>query len=194
MGEMLRVFIAVELPPPVVQNLETLTRELKQDGLKLRWVKSNNIHMTLKFLGEVPQKDIAAIEAAMSRVSGVAVPSSLHFTLQGMGVFPNIRRPRVLWVGIGGDLMALDRLFKSVDAHLADEGFAEEQRAFKPHLTLARIPDRGKSWGSPHQLLQVIEDRGKFVSDPFECRQLTLFKSDLRPTGAQYTVLSKVDL
>ena len=194
MGEMLRVFIAFELPSPIVQNLETLTRELKQDGLKLRWVKPNNIHLTLKFLGEVPQQDIAAIEAAMSRVSGVAAPSALRFALQGMGVFPNMRRPRVLWVGIGGDLEALDRLFKAVDAHLADAGFAAEQRAFKPHLTLARIPDREKSWGSPHQLLQAIENRGKFVSDPFECRQLTLFKSDLRPTGAQYTVLSKVNL
>lgn len=186
MGETIRAFIAFGLPAHIIQTIEALQQELKRDGLKLRWVRPKNIHLTLKFLGELPKDRIASVANAMTRAMQEQAPATL--TLQGLGVFPNLRRPRVLWIGLGGEVDRVGDIQGALEENLSAEGFERDHRPFRAHLTLARMPDRFDA----RRLPLALEAAGDYDSQPFVCRELVLFKSDLRPRGAVYTSMAKV--
>jgi 2'-5' RNA ligase len=188
MAATLRAFVAIQLTDDVIAHAKALQDALKQHGLKLKWVKPQNLHLTLKFLGDIPQTDAAAIGAALKTAVGDEGPLAL--TLQGMGVFPGIRQPRVLWAGFGGAVDRLKRLQSRIEDQLEPMGYRREKRGFNAHLTLARI----KGAIAPDRLLRAIEAVGCFQPQPFEVRSVMLYKSDLRPTGAVYTVLEEVPL
>ena len=116
--------------------------------------------------------------------------SALHLTASGMGVFPNARRPRIIWVGLGGQLDQLKSLQQTLDAHLADEGFPAETRPFKGHLTLGRV--KGKI--SADRLQAALAKLNAFESEIFEANRIILFKSELHPAGAVYTKVARVNL
>jgi 2'-5' RNA ligase len=186
MANTIRAFVALKLPADIIEHAAGLQAALKAKGLRLRWVKPQNIHLTLKFLGDIPAADAAMVGPAMQRASQGTPPLALF--VQGMGVFPGIKRPRVLWIGLGGEVEALRQLNSRIEDELAGLGFARENRGFKAHLTLARF----KEGVASRDLLQAFEALGNYTPEPFAAKHLVLYKSDLRPQGALYTPLAEV--
>ena len=188
MADTIRAFVALRLPADIIDHASGLQSALKARGLRLRWVKPQNLHLTLKFLGDIPVTAVADLGLALRRASQGAEPLAL--TLQGMGVFPGIRRARVLWVGLGGQIEALQSIYQKIEDEFADLGLVREKRGFKAHLTLARIKDPV----APQDLLTAMEAIGDYEPRLFRARQLVLFMSDLRPQGAVYTPMVEIDL
>ena len=181
----MRAFIAIVLPASVEQGIEVLEQKLRAWPIKARWVRPANVHLTLKFLGDIEAGQVDTVAAAMA-AAGEGFPR-IALCMQGLGVFPGIRNPRVLWTGVGGRTDLLGQLHARLDKALADAGFAAETRPFKAHLTLGRFKGRAAS----ADLLQAIQQTGAFDAVPFEAADLTLFKSDLRPQGAVYTAMKR---
>jgi 2'-5' RNA ligase len=188
MADTIRAFVALCLPADIIDHVSGLQSVLKARGLRLRWVKPQNLHLTLKFMGETPVAAVADVGHALRRASRDTAPLAL--SVQGMGVFPGIRRARVLWVGLGGQVEALQSLYSRIEDELANLGLAREKRGFKAHLTLARM----KGPVAPEALLAAMEETGNYEPRPFLARRLTLYKSDLRPQGAVYSPMVEIDL
>jgi len=190
--EQIRSFIAIELPEEAKRGLAKLRRALEKDEHKfVKWVDPGGIHLTLKFLGNIPSKRIAEITEAMEKATQGTPP--FHLEISGLGVFPSLKQVRVFWVGIGGELDKLSRLQQSIDSALAALGFAKEERPFVPHLTLARIregtsPPERRSFG---ELVDSTTFEDKY---PVEVEAIRLMRSQLTPAGAIYTCLSVVEL
>jgi len=191
--QQIRTFVAVELDSAIKSALRQVQSQLK--GSKVshigRWVSPDSIHLTLKFLGYVPVSQVEEIKQALARASQCCGPFSI--SLSGSGCFPNARRPRVLWVGVGGDLERLTRLQHAVDEELSRLGFKSEERSFEPHLTLARIRDNAGP--------QEREEMGRLITGArvdtaasMVVRQISLMRSDLQPSGPVYTCLAEVPL
>ncbi len=189
--DVLRLFVAVELPANVRKRLADVASELRGMGLeRLRWVKPENIHITLKFLGETPAERRPEIEDALrAAADGVA---SHELTLGELGKFGGRRNPRVLWVDVRGDVDALKALQKRVDEEIAPLGFPRDERPFAAHLTLARVPQElAKQVARP--LSEAIE-AVKVSEAAIPVREVVLMSSDLRPDGPVYTRLCGVEL
>lgn len=184
----IRTFIAVELPQSLKADIQELQDTLKQEGLHLRWVRPQNIHLTLKFLGNIDVKKIPGITNTLTQ----AVRSQTAFSLtpQGLGFFPNLKNPKVMWIGVGGDTAELMALQRSIDQALDVLGFAKEKRPFKGHLTIGRTKGRIDS----RKLSNTLKNYGMFASDPFKVERIALIKSELRPQGPIYTPLERVPL
>ncbi len=190
--ERLRAFIAVELPPAGREAIEGVTRDLRaRAGDGVRWVRLEGVHLTLKFLGDIDAGSVPAISQALARCALPAAPFDLY--LEGVGAFPNARRPRVVWVGLGGALEPLMALQQSIEGELEALGYARERRAFTPHLTLGRVRDRI----SPPQGRAFSEALGGVSVQPdikLPVREVSLMQSDLQPSGAVYTRLHAAGL
>ena len=185
--ERIRAFIAVELNAVAREAVERVTLDLRAAaGDGVRWVRPEGIHLTLKFLGDIDAGSVPAISGALDRCAAPSQPFTLM--LEGVGAFPNLRRPRVVWVGLGGALEPLLELQQSVERELEALGYARERRAFTPHLTLGRVRD-----GATQQQLRALSEAVAGVSVERDAhvpvRELALMKSDLRPSGAVYTRL-----
>jgi 2'-5' RNA ligase len=188
MPDTIRTFIAAEIPENITSGIRELQQGLKDYGIDIRWIRSENIHLTLKFLGDVQAADIDNIFEAISRtVDGVA---SISLKAKGIGVFPDIRRPHVLWVGLTGQLEVLMQLQKTLDSNLKDIGFPQEKRPFKGHLTIGRIKTKinTKKFGDALMAFRNFETE-TFIAD-----KIILFKSELKPQGAVYTHLASAPL
>lgn len=191
-SESIRAFIAVELPDEVRKGLAGLRDELKKDEHRfVKWVAPEGIHLTLKFLGNVPSEQIPEISGALKKATGGVPPFRLN--IAGLGTFPGPRQVRVFWVGIGGELDTLSRLQENIDSELAPLGFSREERRFVPHLTLARIrqdasPSQRRSFGE-------LVDTAVFSDEyQIEVTAVSLMRSQLAPTGAVYARLSAAAL
>lgn len=191
-GQSVRAFVAIELPPTVKETLAAVVSELKAAGIGgLRPVRPEGVHLTLKFLGDVPADRIGAIGEAAGRAASLHAPFAL--SLSGVGAFPGGRAPRVLWAGIAGDLERLAALQASVDDCLSELGFARERRAFNPHLTLARLRDSA-SREDRARALRVLESAQPSRSAGFVVDGVALFQSTLSPGGAVYRRLFRAPL
>jgi 2'-5' RNA ligase len=190
--EQIRSFIAIELPEEAKEGLAQLRRELERDKHKfVKWVDPGGIHLTLKFLGNIPAKRVAEITEAMGQAAKGISP--FHLEISGLGTFPNLRQARVFWVGVGGEVDKLSGLQESIDSALATLGFAKEERPFVPHLTLARI----RQGASPLERRSFGELVGSTIFEdkyPVEVEAIRLMRSQLTPAGAIYTCLSVVGL
>ena len=191
MAERIRTFIAIELPPGVQQGLRRVQEQLQRFRPPVRWVAPDKIHVTLNFLGEIPAEEVpAAVEAALRAAAGAA---PFEVEAAGLGVFPSPRRPRVLWVGLGGDLPALKALQAGLTRELAARGFPPEERAFSPHLTLGRV----RQHAAPAEL-RALGDKVADTSVPslgrWRVERIVVIRSDLRPEGPIYTTLRAVPL
>jgi 2'-5' RNA ligase len=184
----LRTFIAVSLPDAVRRALEEIQSQWKSYRFPLRWVRRESIHLTLKFLGEIPSASVASAVRAMQRVGSEQTSFRLH--TEGVGVFPSVRNARVLWAGVGGEPERLLALQVSLEQALAKEGFARDRRRFKGHLTLGRA--KGKL--EPSTLTEALSQWRSFRSEPFEVSEMILYSSQLLPTGAVYRPLERVGL
>ena len=187
MPETFRAFVAIDLPESVRSTLRMVQQELKSGKFRIKWVRPESIHLTLKFLGDIDVARIDAIADAMT----LAVKNSTRLVLapRGLGVFPNARRPRVIWVGLGGQLDLLKNLQQALEAQLAELGLPKESRPFKGHLTLGRV--KGKIAAA--RLQAALADCENFEFDSFEVNQIILFKSQLQSSGAVYTKVKQVN-
>jgi 2'-5' RNA ligase len=190
--EQIRSFIAIELPEEAKEGLAKLKKELERDEHKfVKWVNPRGIHLTLKFLGNIPSRQVAEITKAIEgAVQGI---SPFHLEIGGLGAFPSLRQARVLWVGIGGEVEKLSRLQQNIDSALAALRFAKEERSFAPHLTLARI----RQGASPLERRSFGELVGSTIfEDKYHVtvESISLMRSQLTPAGAIYTCLSLVGL
>jgi len=183
----IRAFIALELPPAAVSLLQEVQQELKRLKIRARWVRPENIHLTLKFLGDINPDDVGKISDAMT--SAAADTSPVTLSVRGIGVFPGIKRPRVIWIGLGGNIQELLALQGRLETGLDTLGFPREKRAFKAHLTLGRI----KQAVNPDVIRQLMGQYAGLDSDEFTCDQVILFKSDLKPSGAEYSKLKQTN-
>ena len=187
-SETFRAFIAIDLPESVKSFLSEAQEALKLYGFRVKWVRPQNIHLTLKFLGDTATADTDKIVAAMALAARNCPVVSL--AAKGVGVFPDVRRPRVIWAGLDGQLEVLANLQQTLDAHLADLGFPGETRAFKSHLTLGRVKGKIAAAG----MKAAIDKLKGLESGSFEINQFILFKSELRPSGAVYTRVQAIAL
>lgn len=183
MPENLRAFIAVPIPESLTLFLRDVQKQFQARQMKIRWVAPKNIHLTLKFLGDITFSQIPTIAARMDATADGT--SALRLAASGVGVFPNRRRARVLWVGLAGDLVRLCRLQATLDGGLVADGLGESSRDFRAHLTLGRMRRRidGKTMDAALTALQDI------ASDSFRVDQLILIQSILKPAGAEYIPL-----
>jgi 2'-5' RNA ligase len=177
----MRLFVALDFPEEVRNALRELMERLRRDSGGARWVRPEGMHVTLKFLGETDEKNLANIRGALAEIHS-ASPVEMHF--RGLGFFPNERRPRVLWCGIEAS-PNLGELAASVEGALEPLGFPRESRAFVPHLTLARFPSPDR-----HQkLVRAAEELKEYDFGATRESQMYLYQSVLHPSGAQYTRL-----
>jgi len=184
----LRLFVACELPPALRDALGHVQEELRTRGAgRLRWVRPEGIHLTLKFLGEVPAAKREAVENALA--AAIVSPFALDVSLGSLGGFGGRQRLRVVWVGLEGDVEGLVRLAVLVEEALGPLGFPRERRPFAPHLTLARVPDDV----GPQEKSRLADLLETFPSPSLPSMTLTavsLMQSFLQPTGARYQCLA----
>ena len=185
---MIRTFIAIKIPESYRQPIGELLNEFKATGAAVRWVKPESIHITLKFLGNI--KEELVDEIAMKISESVGNRSSFELQAKGCGAFPSIKSPRVVWLGIHGQVDFLGELQSDLEKRLVPLGFAPENRPFKAHLTLGRLKgNRGKA-----KLISMLREKRDFMLDPFQVKEVVLYRSDLKPTGAEYTALKVLPL
>ncbi len=194
MAETWRLFIALELPAEVLKKLTEAQNDLKRitPARAVRWVDSKGIHLTLKFLGDVPLGQVEVLKEALAEAS--SGHRRFKLGVEGLGCFPDTRRPRVLWLGVVGDLERLAALQSAVEAKIAPLGYPSEERGFHPHLTLARS-HRNASRDDIAALGRVAEERAK--TGPiagWEVETLSLMRSQLKPDGAIYTQVYEISL
>ena len=178
----MRLFVALDVPAEVRISLGAVIARLEKVGRGARWVRVEGIHLTLKFIGEMPDETVPAIDQALREVR---LPSPVEAQFRGVGFFPNERHPRVCWAGVEGS-PNLGELAAQVDMRLEKFGVERETKAFRPHLTLARFK-------SDDGLTRLLEEIRKIEHAEFGAmlaREFYLFRSELRPGGARYTKLA----
>lgn len=188
--EAIRAFLAIELPEDVRQQMDAIEKQLQKRAgdtarKAVRWVPASNMHLTLKFLGEVSTGNVESLARLVQGEAALHAP--FEFTISGLGAFPNIRRPRVIWVGSSAP-QELFSLQKAIEAETRKLGYPAEERPFSPHLTLGRISQNAH----PDEVAQVARALGEMqVGELGRVRvdRLHLFRSDLHPSGAVYTAL-----
>jgi len=180
-----RLFVAINLPEAVRRTIHERTAGLRETDMPARWVDPDRIHLTLKFLGEVlDERRDAAVEALREAASGYA---PFHLELEGVGAFPSLRRPRVVWLGVAATL-PLRALKHDVEHAYARLGFERESRAFHPHLTLGRARDRAEA--GEFRPLERLAGEVR-VEDGFRVESVELMRSRLGHGGAEYSVESR---
>ena len=191
--EKIRTFIAIKLDESIKDGLTKLQERLKGEMPQgsVRWVRPEGIHLTLKFLGDVPASQIGKITEALEKSCQGFAPFSL--SCAGLGCFPNLRRPHVVWVGIQEETGNLAQLQKAIEENVAPLGYPTEKRKFSPHLTLGRV-QRRVSPGDRRRLGELVGASQIGTLGQMEVHSINLIRSDLRPSGAVYTRLAEVEL
>ena len=178
----MRIFIALETPSAVRENLAALIRSLRAISTQTRWVRPENLHLTLKFIGEVPPVKLGSLREALATVRS-DLPVTLDF--RSLGFFPDEKRPRVLWAGIAAS-PNLKTLVSDIESALEKQEIPREQRLFEPHLTLARFAKPGL----PENLRSAIRENAPRDFGSLCTRQFHLIESKLKSGGAEYTTLA----
>lgn len=191
--EILRTFIAIELDEPLRLALGRVQGKFKRQisPRDVKWVAAENIHLTLKFLGDTPRARLPEIAAALQ--AACAGHASFEVSVEGRGCFPNFRRPRVIWVAMREKGQALTRLQAAVEKHVAPLGWPTEERSFSPHLTLGRVA-KGVAREAEEEIGRVVEKSVVEQIGVLRVTAVSLMQSDLRPAGPVYTCLRHVSL
>ncbi|MDE0327377.1 MAG: RNA 2',3'-cyclic phosphodiesterase [Candidatus Poribacteria bacterium] len=178
-----RCFVAVEIPASIQELLKPVQTDLQSHIRKgTSWAKPGNFHLTLKFLGDVRPEKIDVVSEAIQRVADTHSPFSIEFG--GIGAFPNLARPRVIWVGVKDGASIVSRLAKTVNLELAHLGFPTDNR-FHPHLTLARL----RTAINLEPLKNILRKYNTIDDAAMSVNEITLMQSQLHPSGAVYTPL-----
>jgi RNA 2',3'-cyclic 3'-phosphodiesterase len=181
----LRTFIAVEIDPAVRRVIEGLIEVFRRPQADVKWVAFQNLHITLQFLGDVPEEETATIGRAIADAAAAVAPFELH--LRGAGAFPHLGRPRTFWLGCEKGEAQLSDLQRRIEAALSKIGHRPEGRRFQAHLTIGRARGGGPAMGD---LGQLFREYAEHTIGQTNVRQITLFSSQLGPQGPRYTPLS----
>jgi RNA 2',3'-cyclic 3'-phosphodiesterase len=189
--EQVRLFVACEVPDDVKRDIGEVIESLRsRSGAAVRWIKSDGVHVTLKFLGEVPVKKLPAVKLAIQEAVVGHSPFELEFS--NIGTFGGREGLRIMWVGIAGDVLRLEALVRAVNAALAVVGFEPERRPFRPHLTLGRVRDEIPT--RQRAEIEVQVGKTQVPSTSWRTAQVSLMRSRLTTQGAVYEVLATFPL
>lgn len=179
----MRLFVALEIPGEVRENLAALIGELRPRIPQARWIRPENLHVTLKFIGEAPAEKLGPIRAALA---GVPVSAPLAMEFRGLGCFPDEQRPRILWVDAAAG-PELPRLAGAIERAVEPLGFPREEREFSSHLTLARFP---QGPGNRETLRAALRECAGRSFGRHTAREFCLYQSELNRSGSKYTRLA----
>jgi 2'-5' RNA ligase len=175
-----RLFVALEIPLTARKNLSALIASLRAITREPRWVRAENLHVTLKFLGEVAESKLAAVQTALG---GIRSHQAVTLAFRGLGFFPNEKKPRVFWAGIEAS-SNLKTLAADIEGAMERCGIAREMREFSPHLTLARLER-----SLPEAFRKAIAENAQREFGSLRTGEFHLKQSKLKPSGAEYTTL-----
>lgn len=181
---MIRAFIAVTLAESVIEEIAKIRALLQQARGDLRWTRIESLHLTFKFLGDIHHSQVEPILGALHEVVSARPP--LRIVAQGLGAFPTLKRPRVLWLGLRGEGLA--EIHEAIEAALAPLNFPPEDREFTPHLTLGRVRSL-RGWEG---VLAIVKEHANTLFGESLIDRVTLYRSELRPEGAIYTSLGSI--
>ena len=195
----IRAFIAISFPKKVIIHLKDIQTHLQTYKFKASWVKPSNIHLTMKFLGDIPVKTIHNINQSIHNavLEFKKENKGLSLSVKGIGVFPSVEKPKIIWAGIQPDIQldtnpdikgqtsSLENMHSLLNRHLGKTGFKKDKKQFSPHVTLCRL----KQSESEKRIAQIIKNHEDFTSDYFNVNSIILFKSQLTPSGAIHTQL-----
>jgi 2'-5' RNA ligase len=181
---LIRAFIAVTLAEPIIEEIAKVCTRLQEAKADVRWTRIENLHLTLKFLGDISRQQVEPILAVLQETVGAHPP--LRLVAQGIGAFPHVRRPRVLWVGLKGK--GLTELSEAIETALLPLDFPPEEREFTPHLTLGRVRSL-RDWDN---ILTIVKEYESTSFGESKVDHVTLYQSELRPDGARYISLGSV--
>jgi 2'-5' RNA ligase len=183
---MVRTFVALVIPKPWIRYLARIEEELSNRMSGLSWVKPDNMHITIRFLGDLGDSGVR--RAGESARRGADPHAAFHARLGELGAFPTVNRPRVLWMGLAEGSAESAALAKSVNHSLQSDGFGPPDKPFRPHITLARVREQA----------QGVETMREYALPPPPeaalLDRIVVMKSDLHPTGARYTALEEIRL
>jgi len=186
----MRAFIAIELPREIKDALFKIEDKLKTHLSGINWIKPLNLHLTLKFLGEISAEQLNQIKQIIREITKTI--SGFKIKLETLGIFPNTHAARIIWIGTNQPPLELKQLAEQLETKLVESGIPPEQRSFRAHITIGRI----KSQAIPSDLEKALDKVKKDVVGAiweFDCGGITLFESSLSPQGATYTVLKKAN-
>lgn len=179
-----RSFIAIPVPDQGIEALQDTVQKLESDiGRSVRWVRLDGIHLTLKFMSDIPAGTVEQVLEALPQVASQFPPIKL--AISGLGVFPNTRRPRVLWAGLTGELEALSELQSAVDDMVGRLGLPKELRPFSPHLTLGRVR-RETSESQLRKIGEIMADAARPSAVPWTANTVNLMRTELDPAGSRH--------
>jgi 2'-5' RNA ligase len=181
----MRSFIAIDIPGDIRASFNDIIRKIGADSRGVKWVPAENIHLTLKFLGDVREDLVPVIKKRLLILGGRHKPFTIDIC--GAGAFPNFRNPNVLWIGIETS-ERLKSLFMELDILLSEIGFERESRGFSPHLTIGRVKDK-------RGIDPVIKELATYKDTFFgtiEVREILLMESVLKPSGAEYSKIAVI--
>ena len=188
----IRSFIAIPVPSEGIQALEEVVHGFDAEiGRDVRWVKPEGIHLTLKFLGNTPVGMVDKVLIELASVTEKFNPFKLE--IFGLGAFPNLRNPRVLWAGVKGDLEQLSKLQASVDDAAGDLGLPKEHRTFSPHLTLGRVR-REASDGRLRKISEVIAEGELSAAPTWTANTVNLMRTELGPAGSRHYLVGTANI
>lgn len=194
-GPTVRTFVAVELPTDLQARLSTIQDKFGKQTSDIKWVSVELLHITVRFLGSVPEPRIQQVNEAA--LQSAAAQASFSLAVDGLGSFPGVGRPRVLWAGLRNDdgYSRLGELFRRLEERLADHGFPPEGRSFSPHITLARVRENATRQDLDHiaQTFSVVRDHVS-LRGTIPVTHLTVMRSDLTRAGPRYTPLLRASL
>ncbi len=185
----IRTFIAVDVAPSIIGLAQKQIRQLQAFGAEYKWVDPKNMHLTLKFLGNIRDHEIPEICQRVERVVREVPPISL--TVVGLGAFPKLERPRVIWMGIDAGKQELVELQRAIDEGLRPMGFQYEKNDFQPHITLGRVAS-GSIW--TEQLQQFLADQETAKFGGFEIDEVIVYSSFVDRFGPTYTPMATLEL
>lgn len=183
----IRTFICLEIPASIKERIAALQNSLRGIDAQVSWVKPENIHLTIRFLGDVPTERIDSVREAAGRAA--LLVNSFEIEVGGAGCFPSKKNPRVLWIGLASITEPLKQLRRAVEDELAREGFAREERGFSPHLTIGRLR-------APRNAAKIAEELiiAGLEGEIFRAEEVIVMRSDLSPGGSIYTTLAVIKL
>jgi len=185
---LIRSFLAIEIPRAIQKKMEEVEGDLRSSHADVRWMNPEKIHLTLKFFGNIDESKIDLIVRSMEEP--IRTLSAFSLKVLGVGAFPHLKNPRVIWMGLADGKEVLISFQKKVETEFEKIGFASEEKPFHPHLTLGRVKsNRGRD-----ELVSRMEKHREEEFGDFQVERVVLFKSDLRPLGPIYTALREIKL
>ncbi len=181
--KLIRTFIAVPVPEPLFNLREKLKATISEKTGKIRWLRKDQIHLTIKFLGDTTEDSINDVRHVMQKVADEFKP--FNISIQKTGCFPKIERPRVMWIGVSGELDKLYQLVEKIQKKLNPLGFPKDEKKYHPHITIARAKYPQKKTPDISTFLNT-----SFDPIPFPIKKVQFISSELFPNGPVYTILS----